>query len=1148
MSNLVPSLYGSEFDLKDFGAQGDGSTDDYAAFKLAIAAAAGNGTLHITEGTYIFRDISTYAIPLSDLHIVADPNAIIKIPTDAVVGTATTSAGWPLKGVFCSDQVPLDSAFVNFSWTGGKIVIEKDDCSFMVLERNNCTDFLVKDVIIDGKGTQTDNKAAFGIHTRFFDRVTFDNVQVSNTKNSALKPEITNTLVIKNCKFENIAVNGSYVPKVSETMGTGLGAGDWWAAWAVSAPACTDVECVNNYFHTIGSAAISFRGGTSNPLKRVLIRDNLIYNSGKGGIGCGMQSTTGDVDHLNITIENNRIFGYAQRDNDAGIQVNNQSTVKGGEHIIVRNNYISYWNTEDGEDNTTYNHHAADSENISYGITITAPAIATDENKNVICEGNIIENTISAGINFEAMFGSCSNNILNNVCYGYESGFAGVFNYATPLYSAGIIIKGYGITATNNKIRDAFSGYTSGSAPMILWEANKSTLSDCVLHNDGTTYESGYAVTVSDAYVGGTAEFDSPLIANGGLISTIKNIKHTNCSNVGVYNKSATNTVIGYNGKLNVKDFGVAGDGVTDDTSAIQAIFTGLSGGETVYFPEGTYLSDKVTLSSKNNVTIIGEGVTLYRPFATFATADRNIDVSSCNHILIKGFHLDGDNAAATNARGGIYFTSSDFCKVEDIHSIDTRQPIILDDCEHCIISNCTAEQAVALTPSYVDDNTAGYYLVTFSNTIAACKYCIVENCTVNGTMLMLDQFGIGNKIVNCSSQGLSPDSVIYFSGSEDFICTGNTVYKAGKDCIKAINSCVGGTIANNSVYWSAEVVTNSPHGIQVDSSDYITVTGNYVQIGPTTRTATPGYGIAIWDTNHITITGNTVWMDTTTGGQEDGIRIQTVNDTLMQNIICNTNTIFGMGRYGIYVSPGAGETIKDVIISDNTIRGFSNTTSDFGIALLANATGTLESCDVHHNKISNVEQGGLYLSDGNGGTLTDIYITSNSFRDMNVNAEPIYCNGVGGTWERVIVDKNHHDGTPNATFFTQASADIGMTVLPTNLDDGVIVNFPRSIDGTTVTSPHTLQAWDSGIQVDNTGATGLVTATLPAAIKGMNFVFERVATQTMRVDPAGTEYFADVGTHGYKSLDSDGTYMKIECFKDGVWHVVASDGTITNE
>ena len=57
-----------------------------------------------------------------------------------------------------------------------------------------------------------------------------------------------------------------------------------------------------------------------------------------------------------------------------------------------------------------------------------------------------------------------------------------------------------------------------------------------------------------------------------------------------------------------------------------------------------------------------------------------------------------------------------------------------------------------------------------------------------------------------------------------------------------------------------------------------------------------------------------------------------------------------------------------------------------------------------------------------------------------------------------------------------------------------------------------------------------------------------RVATQTMIIDPSGSELFAGSTAGLYKSLDSDDAYLHIKCFKDGVWHVLASSGTISNE
>lgn len=57
---------------------------------------------------------------------------------------------------------------------------------------------------------------------------------------------------------------------------------------------------------------------------------------------------------------------------------------------------------------------------------------------------------------------------------------------------------------------------------------------------------------------------------------------------------------------VNVLDFGAVGDGVTDDTAAIQAAFTY---GESVYFPNGSYLFSTSLTCSSSNISIQGDGV-----------------------------------------------------------------------------------------------------------------------------------------------------------------------------------------------------------------------------------------------------------------------------------------------------------------------------------------------------------------------------------------------------------------------------------------------------------------------------------------------------------------------------------------------------------
>lgn len=59
---------------------------------------------------------------------------------------------------------------------------------------------------------------------------------------------------------------------------------------------------------------------------------------------------------------------------------------------------------------------------------------------------------------------------------------------------------------------------------------------------------------------------------------------------------------------INVKDFGAAGDGKTDDTPALKAAVNALTQGGTLLFPIGTYLISSSVSFEKNQITICGEG------------------------------------------------------------------------------------------------------------------------------------------------------------------------------------------------------------------------------------------------------------------------------------------------------------------------------------------------------------------------------------------------------------------------------------------------------------------------------------------------------------------------------------------------------------
>jgi hypothetical protein len=97
-----------------------------------------------------------------------------------------------------------------------------------------------------------------------------------------------------------------------------------------------------------------------------------------------------------------------------------------------------------------------------------------------------------------------------------------------------------------------------------------------------------------------------------------------------------------------VKDFGATGNGITDDTSAIQNAINTVykQGGGTIVFPPGVYVVTSVTL--KDNITYQGYGATIKRP-AMQDKWTRTFDTdyegnTNSKPLIIKGFTFDGNS------------------------------------------------------------------------------------------------------------------------------------------------------------------------------------------------------------------------------------------------------------------------------------------------------------------------------------------------------------------------------------------------------------------------------------------------------------------------------------------------------------------------
>ena len=103
-------------------------------------------------------------------------------------------------------------------------------------------------------------------------------------------------------------------------------------------------------------------------------------------------------------------------------------------------------------------------------------------------------------------------------------------------------------------------------------------------------------------------------------------------------------------------------------------------------------------------------------------------------------------------------------------------------------------------------------------------------------------------------------------------------------------------------------------------------------------------------------------------------------------------------------------------------------------------------------------------------------------------------------------------------------------------------------------TASDTLTVAESGSVHTNTGASGAITLSLPAATVGLKYDFYVGAAQELRIDPNGTETISlpSDGVPGaagkYLTANAVGETVRLVCCKAGTWAVFGYTGTWTAE
>ncbi len=403
--------------------------------------------------------------------------------------------------------------------------------------------------------------------------------------------------------------------------------------------------------------------------------------------------------------------------------------------------------------------------------------------------------------------------------------------------------------------------------------------------NDQITYTS-----VSSAYT----ELEQLTTSASSQYARIRVVTGSGYTNSGYAYLSGTTAISGAiidNGGqvFNVLAYGAKGDGVTDDTAAINGLLSGVTGG-IIYAPPGTYIiSAKLLLPS--NIVLLGAGSgTIFRlasntSLGTGSPAGSNYIIGNSDYtngnqniavmdLIIDGNKINQSGTQSDNWVFGLAFSNS---------------------------SNC---QAINVT---VHDCSASGILIEYSSGTILINRC---QSFSNGDYGANPNYGKDVEISDSTFYGnVGPG--IYTEYLDNFILKNNLLYGNQSTGVQVARGCHYGIVEGNLSYnnlASGIVVsggndnTNNPSGSGVNSKLLVHQNQSFNNYYT---------GIEVDSTTYSVFSNNVLVNNSIGSNGESGIIIQTdVNSTIPStNNLFFSNTIHQDSIYSLQVSSISGAT-----------------------------------------------------------------------------------------------------------------------------------------------------------------------------------------------------------------------------------------------
>ncbi len=459
-----------------------------------------------------------------------------------------------------------------------------------------------------------------------------------------------------------------------------------------------------------------------------------------------------------------------------------------------------------------------------------------------------------------------------------------------------------------------------------------------------------------------------------GLVQTNDTLIATNKLDGKVLSDNSTtsrNLSVRFAEEINVKDYGAVGDGVTDDTTAIQNALNAALG-KRVFVPKGSYSVTALSLAT-NNVRLYGSGSLVAR-----SAIDQVISISGTN-VTIQGITINGNSFA----NRGIVWLPDSSGSMEDCLVINVfkspSQSLVCAGIRICgetdvTVKNCTVDGVDSPT-----DGVARGILISVTSNEEVPHHVHISGGYIKNITPVDD----GDSIVIQNSWPTNCNVTI-----DDVLMEGE---KRGVK-IMSPGVTVSGCTIKNSEYAGISVYAGNSSVLGNHIYDYLGDNG--IEIGTT-----------FWTVTNVLVSGNQVQREPTDALTTNTAGIKLIGTNLSQ--ITVTGNLINRAYYGVHVTAGIsysqidGNIINDVqsgvIVegystfypfrvgaSHNTFSGVTNYGVRFlkGTNLVANSNrGQVASgfqlVDRHS---TNVEG---YEGYGNGGDYPGFGNYSTAFREI---------------------------------------------------------------------------------------------------------------------------------------------------------------------